>query len=265
MELKVPYSEKDEARRLGARWNPQRRRWYVPDGVDPLPFQRWWVTRAATLSLGLRASEAYLVSARAPCWKCVAPLTAIGFLLAPGFEAQDTWESDESGVTEGWSKYDDWAFAYFITTLAPAVARIATRASPHYRLAFSKATQSRYWANHCPACGALQGDSHLFREPGGAFRPRTIEEARSKRAIPLAVPFAAEADFAFDIDVASTIPGVGNTASDAGAQKTRVHPTVSVQPSLPQQGFFPRRRSWLSRLRSLMGGKTSRRSDQRRT
>jgi len=39
--LNVPYAEKDDARALGARWNPGRKRWYVPDGVAPDPFQKW--------------------------------------------------------------------------------------------------------------------------------------------------------------------------------------------------------------------------------
>ena len=30
--LDVPYEEKDEAKRLGARWNPGEREWYVPAG-----------------------------------------------------------------------------------------------------------------------------------------------------------------------------------------------------------------------------------------
>jgi len=39
--LNVPYAEKDQARELGARWNPARKRWYVPDGVALEPFARW--------------------------------------------------------------------------------------------------------------------------------------------------------------------------------------------------------------------------------
>ena len=39
--LKVPYAEKDEAKALGARWNPTRKSWYVPDGVAVEPFARW--------------------------------------------------------------------------------------------------------------------------------------------------------------------------------------------------------------------------------
>ena len=39
--LNVPYAEKDEARALGARWNPTRKRWYVPKGVAPDAFGKW--------------------------------------------------------------------------------------------------------------------------------------------------------------------------------------------------------------------------------
>lgn len=39
--LDVPYAEKDDAKALGARWNPTRRRWYVPDGVATEAFEKW--------------------------------------------------------------------------------------------------------------------------------------------------------------------------------------------------------------------------------
>ncbi|MDB5919892.1 MAG: hypothetical protein JWR40_4126 [Massilia sp.] len=39
--LKVPYAEKDQAKALGARWNAERKAWYVPDGTEAAPFERW--------------------------------------------------------------------------------------------------------------------------------------------------------------------------------------------------------------------------------
>jgi hypothetical protein len=39
--LKVPYAEKEEAKRLGARWDPGQKKWYIPSGVDPAGFERW--------------------------------------------------------------------------------------------------------------------------------------------------------------------------------------------------------------------------------
>ena len=39
--LSVPFEEKDCAKNMGARWDPARKRWYVPDGVDLTPFLPW--------------------------------------------------------------------------------------------------------------------------------------------------------------------------------------------------------------------------------
>lgn len=39
-DLNVPFAEKDEAKALGARWDPARKSWYVQD-KDLAPFARW--------------------------------------------------------------------------------------------------------------------------------------------------------------------------------------------------------------------------------
>ena len=41
MNLKVPFNEKDQAKSLGARWNAEAKLWYVPQGVDETPFEKW--------------------------------------------------------------------------------------------------------------------------------------------------------------------------------------------------------------------------------
>jgi exodeoxyribonuclease VII large subunit len=39
--LTVPFKEKDQAKNLGARWDGDARKWYVPDGFDIAPFSQW--------------------------------------------------------------------------------------------------------------------------------------------------------------------------------------------------------------------------------
>ena len=39
--LAVPYSEKNEAKGMGARWDRQQRSWYVPPGTDIAQFSKW--------------------------------------------------------------------------------------------------------------------------------------------------------------------------------------------------------------------------------
>ncbi len=40
-DLKVPFAEKDQAKKLGARWDAARKRWYIDGSLDPAVFARW--------------------------------------------------------------------------------------------------------------------------------------------------------------------------------------------------------------------------------
>ena len=46
--LKVPFNEKDQAKSLGARWNAESKHWYVPQGIDVAPFEKWLTSSVAT-------------------------------------------------------------------------------------------------------------------------------------------------------------------------------------------------------------------------
>ena len=39
--LDVPFKDKDAAKALGARWDVQARKWYIPEGSELAPFHRW--------------------------------------------------------------------------------------------------------------------------------------------------------------------------------------------------------------------------------
>jgi len=47
--LKVPFNEKDQAKALGARWNAELKQWYVPQGVQSAPFEKWFTSGAAPI------------------------------------------------------------------------------------------------------------------------------------------------------------------------------------------------------------------------
>ena len=40
-DLKVPFADKDAAKKLGARWDAALKIWYVADKVDMAPFAKW--------------------------------------------------------------------------------------------------------------------------------------------------------------------------------------------------------------------------------
>ncbi len=39
--IDVPFAEKDAAKALGARWNPDAKKWYIPEGVEKEKFAKW--------------------------------------------------------------------------------------------------------------------------------------------------------------------------------------------------------------------------------
>ena len=39
--LDVPYSEKDEVKKLGAWWNPEKKKWFVKNRSEYHKFRKW--------------------------------------------------------------------------------------------------------------------------------------------------------------------------------------------------------------------------------
>ena len=40
--LDCPYEDKDECKQLGAYWDSDKRKWYVPSGLGKSVFKKWW-------------------------------------------------------------------------------------------------------------------------------------------------------------------------------------------------------------------------------
>lgn len=55
--LRVPYHEKEDAKRLGARWDGARKLWYIPEGVERAVFAQWPDAEAPAPLLPQAATE----------------------------------------------------------------------------------------------------------------------------------------------------------------------------------------------------------------
>lgn len=40
--LDVPFAQKDKAKSIGAKWDADKKKWYVPLGLDIKLFEAWW-------------------------------------------------------------------------------------------------------------------------------------------------------------------------------------------------------------------------------
>lgn len=60
--LKVPYKERESAKALGARWDPDVRQWYVPPGRDVSPFAGWLANASASTEVVANANPQAVAS-----------------------------------------------------------------------------------------------------------------------------------------------------------------------------------------------------------
>ena len=56
--LAVPYEERDQAKAIGARWDPFKKAWYVGPGIEPEKIAKWEVRHQETATLDPRAEFA---------------------------------------------------------------------------------------------------------------------------------------------------------------------------------------------------------------
>jgi Domain of unknown function (DUF5710) len=86
--LKVPFNEKDQAKSLGARWNAEAKLWYVPQGVEAAPFEKWF-----NASANLAPNVAPAQAAAKPATQANTPLD--DDIDAINARLRDAYESNE--------------------------------------------------------------------------------------------------------------------------------------------------------------------------
>lgn len=176
VDLEVPFSEKDEAKALGARWDPANRTWYVPAGVDPGTFRRW-LPGAKEEGKTELVPPVHIVESATECWRC-ARVSSVATVAAESFVPRG-----ESGEPVETDLYVFSGIEYLPEELVEEVRKV----SPGYRRRFSKTAGVSYYMNHCASCNAPFGDFYMHSEPGGAFFPTTPRAARAIRLRRLAV------------------------------------------------------------------------------
>ncbi|HCL3713518.1 TPA: hypothetical protein N2B46_003761 [Pseudomonas aeruginosa] len=129
-------------------------------------FKRWLPSEP---DISVRSSSYFIAQTTKPCWKCNEHTSVFGFILPAGHETLEPDEGDDE--RDAWYRYDEPTIVHYVTDLFPAVATRIKAFSRHYRVDFSKTTQSSYWMNHCEHCGMKQGDFEMYCEPQGAFFP----------------------------------------------------------------------------------------------
>lgn len=152
--LDVPYREKDQAKAIGARWDPERRQWWVdPQRVSDKDVARWLT--ASAVVVGPEDTDGPTVRVRLLglgqfCWRCKRATTALVGLLPVR----------SSNVDNMLACMDERVLSLAAGALpenvrqSRQVGRIAAR--------YSKTEGRRYLSNGCFHCDALLGRFPLF-------------------------------------------------------------------------------------------------------
>jgi hypothetical protein len=185
VDLRVPYADKDEVKRLGARWDAAARVWFVPEELEPARFERWLPGDSAP---NVRAPSYFIAASTRSCWRCRATSRVHGFMLPAGHETLDGDGDAEAG---DWEPAEEPTLLCYLDWLAPAVVARIGALTPQYRIGYSKVTGSFYWMNRCEHCGAQFGDHETYCEPGQGFLAFTLEEARRITLLHVEEAFAA--------------------------------------------------------------------------
>jgi hypothetical protein len=167
--LDVPFREKNEAKRLGAKWSPVLHCWYITQNENIEDFNKWIIVpKSSKIYLW---TPVYIFSSINFCWRCEKETRVVGL----GVQKIKVEQDDD--YTEEINSKELICLLYFIDYLPCSILeKIKVRFKKYY-YDYSRTVESKYYMNHCEHCGAKLGDFYMYCEPGGSFYPTSEFEA----------------------------------------------------------------------------------------
>ena len=176
--LNVPYIEKDKAKKLGANWNPELKKWYVKNKEDYYKFVDWIEPYGNMVVI----DELYLVEGVQKCFKCGKETRVIGFgidkhlSIDKMYDLQINYNENIEYVLEEMNQ-NDIHIVGPITSI-PEILMKYIKSKYNYKLRYSKTTNTSNISNCCEHCDVLQGDFFLFNEDDSPFFIHSSEDIK---------------------------------------------------------------------------------------
>lgn len=168
--LNVPYNEKDEAKKLGAKWNGDLKKWYVEEREDYLEFNKWLCPESDEFCIIY--DYIYIAVGERECFKCKKPTRVIGLGFDNFIHLYRDWEDDEDkyGTLDGEECLDDKDIHIVpIPDYLPENILKAIKNNFNFKERYSKTTETSGLSNCCENCDMLQGDFFIFSEVDSPF------------------------------------------------------------------------------------------------
>ena len=170
--INVPFSEKDEAKKLGAWWDSNKKSWFVKRRRDYPLFYKWILGNNEERFI--LCDHFYIVEGKRRCYRCHKETEVIGFAIEKFCIIYDPNEYKD--LYSWWG--EEIHMASYIKPISQKLLNYLD-INYGYHIGYSKTVNDSYLANHCKHCSALQGDYFLFSEPDSPFCIDTIEDAKN--------------------------------------------------------------------------------------
>lgn len=153
--LNVPFSEKDEAKSLGAKWDPILKKWYIDQKSNYYKYKKWFKNPNTDLII---CNNLYIAVGNHTCFKCKHSTKVVSF--ATNYYVMT---DDESKVLNR-----DINFVNDVDNIPMNLQKYLNTNYNFYK-GYSRTTNTYYYGNHCTNCGVLQGNFFLHCEPDSPF------------------------------------------------------------------------------------------------
>lgn len=185
MWLSVPYEHKEQAKQLGARWDPDVRQWWVrPESSREVREHAPTWLQGGSFSLSVEGAL-FLVRNEATCPGCQR-LTVVFALLAQGVREFFIYDDGEE-----WGQSDP--SPVFLSGLQ-RIASTSLREELAHRCPAYRSGPYNVYRNHCPSCAHPFHEDHELFSPQGVLVPPEHGPLHAMSALRLRVPLPTYVD-----------------------------------------------------------------------
>ena len=168
--LNVPFSQKEEAKALGAKWNPGVKKWYVNCSCEDYDkYAKWLLNGNNSVIVGM--DEIFIVDGKMRCWKCGSLTTVFGlglnnFVRLFDYDSKIVTEYSHEFITS--HSLLRLAYTDKIDCIPPALLRYI-ESNYNVRNQYSKSKKRVVFANHCEICKARLGNWYVYDRQESPF------------------------------------------------------------------------------------------------
>jgi hypothetical protein len=190
--LNVSYKDKDKAKQLGAKWDPQQKVWYAPAGKDLTIFAAWLVKPSTQPDLVI--SSIGLVRNIISCWSCKGYCTVCAIYARKLTENRVSEDKAKVKLKVKPEIKKDNEITYVtktgffiileISEVPDSLAEFLSLRCHNFRPGKLNDTGEKFYRNHCDHCAIGLSDQRLHKK-GQCFNPVKINDCKNMQFIDL--------------------------------------------------------------------------------